>query len=188
MGETTMNDRTAQAPSYDIKSVKLPYLSGAALRLFAALLESPLGGLLIPGLFRSSGISWLREQRFDDPPARQPIRFPGAPAAAPLSVPEKEWPRRPASPGPGFRFASVQDYAEAYRTGKITPEDVARKVLEAIEAGNASDPPLRAIIACNRDDVLRQAGEASKRIESGQALSVFDGVPVAGKDEGDSTR
>ncbi|MBU2261132.1 MAG: amidase [Proteobacteria bacterium] len=182
-----MNDKTDQDSSYDLKSVKLPYLSGAALRLFAALLESPLGGLMIPGLFRSSGISWLREQRFDDPPTRQPIRFPGAPASQPLYVPEEEWPRRPASPGPGFRFVSVHDYAEAYRAGMITPEDVARKVIEAIEAGNAADPPLRAIIACHRDDVLRQAREASRRIENEQALSVFDGVPVAIKDEVDMT-
>lgn len=182
-----MNDKIAQDPLYDLKSVKMPYLSGAALRLFAALLESPLGGLLIPGLFRSSGISWLREQRFDEPPARQSIRFPGAPASAPLAVPEEEWPRRPASPGQGFRFAAVLDYAEAYRSGKTTPEEVACRVLEAIEAGNAADPPLRAIIACNRDDVLRQAGEAARRIHSGRALSVFDGVPVAVKDEVDMT-
>ena len=180
-----MNNKTTQDPIYDLKSVKLPYLSGAALRLFAALLEGPLGSLLIPSLFRSSGITWLREQRFDEPPTGKPFCFSGPPASRPLAVPEQEWPRRSASPGPGFRFVSVHDYTEAYRDGKTTPEDVARKALEAIEAGNAADPPLRAIIACNRDDVLRQAGESSRRIESGRALSVFEGVPVAVKDEVD---
>ena len=67
-----MNNKTTQDPIYDLKSVKLPYLSGAALRLFAALLEGPLGSLLIPSLFRSSGITWLREQRFDEPPTGKP--------------------------------------------------------------------------------------------------------------------
>jgi Asp-tRNA(Asn)/Glu-tRNA(Gln) amidotransferase A subunit family amidase len=88
-------------------------------------------------------------------------------------------------PGLGFRFSTVQDYAKAYREGKITPEDVAHRVLEAIATSNATDPPLRAIIAMDREDVLRQAREATTRIKEGQALSVFDGVPVAVKDEVD---
>ncbi|PIZ26200.1 MAG: amidase, partial [Chloroflexi bacterium CG_4_10_14_0_8_um_filter_57_5] len=79
------------------------------------------------------------------------------------------------------------DYAEAYREGKITPEDVAHRVIEAIVTSNAAEPPLRAIIAMDREDVLRQAREATKRIKAGGALSVFDGVPVAVKDEVDMT-
>jgi len=31
--------------AYDLQSVQLPYLSGATLRLFAAVMEGPLGGL-----------------------------------------------------------------------------------------------------------------------------------------------
>lgn len=93
------------------------------------------------------------------------------------------WPACPARSG--FRFATVQDYARAYRDGKITPEDVAHRVLEAIATSNAAEPPLRAIIAVDREDVLRQARESSQRIKDGQALSVFDGVPVAVKDEVD---
>src|SRR4030042_521576 len=103
-----MDEKTAQDPSYDLKSVKLPYLSGTALRLFATLLEGPLGNLLIPSLFRSSGVSWLREQQFDDPPTLQPIHFTGTSASESLSVPEKEWRHQLTLPGPGFRFATVQ--------------------------------------------------------------------------------
>ena len=44
-------------------------------------------------------------------------------------------------------------------------------------------PPLRAFIAVNRKDVLRQARAATQRIQNGQPLSIFDGVPV--KDEVD---
>jgi Asp-tRNA(Asn)/Glu-tRNA(Gln) amidotransferase A subunit family amidase len=39
------------------------------------------------------------------------------------------------------------------------------------------------MIAVDREDVLRQADEASQRIAAGKALSIFDGVPVAVKDE-----
>ena len=45
--------------AYDLKSVKLPYLAGGLLKLFTALVEGPLGGLLLPSLFESAGITWL---------------------------------------------------------------------------------------------------------------------------------
>ena len=180
-----MKNKTTQNPEYDLKSVKLPYLAGGMLRLFVKLVEGPLRGLLIPSLFKSSGISWLREQRFDEPPTPQPVNYTGTLAFEAQAVPEQEWPGPASLPGLGFRFSTVQDYAKAYREGKITPEDVAHRVLEAIVTSNATEPPLRAIIAVDREDVLRQAREATRRIKEGQALSVFDGVPVAVKDEVD---
>ena len=39
------------------------------------------------------------------------------------------------------------------------------------------------MIAVNRDDVMKQAREATQRIKAGKPLSIFDGVPVAVKDE-----
>ena len=141
--------------------------------------------LLIPTLLESAGITRLREQQIDEPPTLYPMHFKGALASEAGSVPQAEWPGPPAQAGPGFRFASVHDYAQAYREGKTTPEEVARKVLEAIEASNSADPPLRAIIAVEREDVLEQASAATERIQEGRPLSVFDGVPVAVKDEVD---
>ncbi len=58
-------------------------------------------------------------------------------------------------------------------------------MLTAIEASDATKPPLRTFIASNPDDVLRQAEAATHRIRNGQALSLLDGVPVAVKDEVD---
>jgi len=188
-----MTNHTTQKVEYDLKSVKLPYLAGLPLRLFVALLESPLRGLLLPNLFRSAGITRLREQRIDEPPTLHPIPFDlaqgklsrGVPASEVGSVPKDELPGPLARPGPGFRFATVHDYARAYREGETTPNEVAHKVLEAIEASNGADLPLRAIIAVDREDVLKQARAATKRFQNGQPLSVFDGVPVAVKDEVD---
>ena len=173
--------------TYDLKSVKLPYLSGGLLRLFVSLVEGPLGGLLIPSLLESAGIAWLRKQVIDEAPTHHPIHFTGAPATRNSAVPENELPRAAAAKSRGFHFATVFDYAQAYRDGKTTPEEVATKLLDAIEASNIANPPLRAVIAVNREDVMRQAREATQRIKAGKPLSIFDGVPVAVKDELDMT-
>ncbi|MBK7452187.1 MAG: amidase [Anaerolineales bacterium] len=170
---------------YDLKSVTLPYLSGGLLRLFASLVEGPLGGLLIPSLFESAGINWLRQQTIDESPTIMPIHFTDTYSDENLAVPEKEWPRAAAIYPNGFQYATVFDYAKAYRDGKTTPEEVAVKLLDAIEASNSSTPPLRAMIAVDRADVMKQAREATERIKAGRPLSIFDGVPVAVKDEVD---
>ena len=178
-----MKPTSTQDPVYDLKSVKLPYMAGGMLRLFVKLVEGPLRSLLIPSLFKSGGLSWLRGQQFDEPPTMQPVHYTGALAVEAQAVPPQEWPGHASLPGLGFHFSTVQDYANAYQEGKITPEDVAHRVLEAILTSNAAEPPLRAIIAIDREDVLKQARKATLRIQEGRALSIFDGVPVAVKDE-----
>ncbi|HRK90229.1 MAG TPA: amidase, partial [Anaerolineales bacterium] len=62
-----------------------------------------------------------------------------------------------------------------------------QKVLDAIAASDKHDPALRAFIAVNREDVLKQARESTARFKAGKPLSVFDGVPIAVKDEMDMT-
>jgi Asp-tRNA(Asn)/Glu-tRNA(Gln) amidotransferase A subunit family amidase len=171
---------------YDLKSVKLPYLSGVVLKLFVSLVEGPLGGLLTPSLFESAGVNWLRKQNFDEAPTTAPIHYAGQVHTEAASVSEQEWPNKP-SEGKGFRFAGIHEYAEAYRAGKTTPEEVAKKVLDAIAASNAANPPLRAIITVDREEVLRMARESTRRFKEGNPLGIFDGVPVAVKDELDMT-
>lgn len=167
---------------YDLKSVKMPYLSGAALKAFVRALESPLGNLLIPNLLQSAGINGLRQRQVDEDPTNFPIHFRGAPASQAGAVPEAEWPRA-SNPGPGFHFTSAWDYANAYRSAAASPEEVARKVLDAIAASDAQNPPLRAMISVQAEDVLRQARESARRYQEGNPLSPLDGVPVAVKDE-----
>ncbi len=167
---------------YDLKSVKLPYLAGGVLKLFASLVEGPLSGLITPSLLESAGITWLRKQVFDENPTHHPIHFVGALQTEASAVPEKEWPRE-ASHTNGFQFVSIFDFAKAYRDGTTTPEEVAKKVLSAIRNSDKGDKPLKAFIAVNQDEVMRQARESTIRIKAGKALSIFDGVPVAVKDE-----
>ncbi len=174
------------ANQYDLKSVKLPYLAGGVLKLFASLVEGALKGALIPTLFESAGVTWLRKQHFDEAPTYAPIHYTGQLQKEAATVPEAEFPKSP-SQGKGFVFTSIHEYANAYRAGTLTPEDVAKRVLEAIEQSEASSQPLRAFIAVNREDVLRQAKESTQRFKDGKPLSIFDGVPVAVKDEIDMT-
>lgn len=171
---------------YDLKSVKLPYLSGTFLKVFVALLEGPLGGLLLPSLLQNAGVSRLRRLHFDEAPTNFPLHVVGAPAPAAAAIPEAEWPAR-ASHGPGFRFASAWDYTAAYRSGTLSPEDVARQVLDAIVSSDAADPPLRAMIAVKSEEVLRLAHESAQRYREGRPWGPLDGVPVAVKDELDMT-
>lgn len=168
--------------TYNLKSVKLPYLSGGMLKLFCSLLEGPLGGLIIPSLFESAGFNWFRRQTFDENPTHHPIHYSGEYQKQSAAVPDEELPAQ-TNHGKGFHFTGVHDYVRAYRDGKTTPEEVAKRVLDVIEASNQANPPLRAVIAVNREDVLKQAQESTKRIKDGKALSLFDGVPVIIKDE-----
>jgi Asp-tRNA(Asn)/Glu-tRNA(Gln) amidotransferase A subunit family amidase len=174
-------------PVYDLKSVKLPYFSGTVLRLFTSLVEGPLGGLLIPSLFESAGISKFRKQEYSEPITVLPFSHNGALAKESATVPSHELPDKPAPAAPGFHFAGVLDYARAYREGSLTPEDVAHKVLDAIDLSNAAQPPLRAMTAVQREAVLEQARQSTARIKARKPLSAFDGVPVAVKEELDMT-
>ncbi|MDP1544729.1 MAG: amidase [Anaerolineales bacterium] len=171
---------------YDLKSVKLPYLAGRMLKLFTSLVEGPLGKLLMPSLFESAGINWLRKQNFDENPTHHPVHFTSELQKQASAVPAKEWPREASNPQ-GFQFAGVHDFAKAYRDGTTTPEEVAKKILSAILKSNKGDMPLNAFIAFNHNEVMRQARESTIRIKAGKPLGVFDGVPVAVKDEIDMT-
>jgi len=162
-----MNNQNDKEDMYDLRSLRLPYLSGTVLRLFVSLLESPLRKLLLPNLFKSAGITWFREQNYCENPTMNPGLNIGI------------------ETGPGFQFSTTHDYAKAYREGTTSPLQVAQKILEAIRNSDSVDPPLRAFIAVKEDDLLQQAEAATQRIQSGQPLSILDGVPVAVKDEVD---
>ncbi len=165
---------------YDLKSVKLPRMAGGMLKLFVSLLENPATrGLLIPQLLASGGITRLRELVVDEPPTFQPV----APYDSTASVKPLDLGKIARTGAKGFTFATVRDYADAYRSGAATPEQVADKVIATIEESNARTPALRAIIACQHDDVMAQARASAQRIRDGKPLSIFDGVPVAVKDE-----
>jgi Asp-tRNA(Asn)/Glu-tRNA(Gln) amidotransferase A subunit family amidase len=170
--------------TYDLVSTHTPRLRGLAVRLVAGLLENPASRSLIgPLLNRNLGVRELRAARIDEPPTFFPLHSgeagPITPAAAPDDVPILL--RR----GPGFRFRSIREYQTAYQSGAVTPEQVADRALAGIAESDQPPQPIRAFIACYREDVLSQARESTRRHKTGKALGPLDGVPIAVKDEVD---
>ncbi len=167
---------------YDLQSLKLPKLTGTALKLFAAALDhSFTRNLLLPSLAKQGGVDKLRAIRLEGDPTYYPYAPVEKPAKAPLTPTEVEAALGPA-PRPGV-YATSRDYAAAYRAGTLTPVEVAERVLNAIAQSEKGPLPLRAFILNDREDVLAQARASAERIQAGRPLSVLDGVPVAIKDE-----
>ncbi len=166
--------------AYDLKSVNLPYMSGLPLRLLVHLLEGPLRGLLTPRLFRDAGVTKLRSLNVEDVPTMYPVYKSNDKSGSPPRIPTADWPAADSQTSP---WPTVSDFADAYRSGRISPVEVAEKALAAIADSDQADPPLRAIIFTDREDVLRQAQACEERLKNGNPLSVLDGVPVAVKDE-----
>lgn len=177
-----MSDQTNFDVCYDLKSAKLPYLAGRMLNVFVRLVESPLKNLLIPSLLKSAGVGWFRKQHVSESPRMLPIHSGQSAIDNTAKFEFKDLPKiNRVTASPGFRYVSISDYANAYERGVKNPENVVTGILDLID----SDKLLNAFIAVNRDDVLKQARESTKRIQNGQALSILDGVPVAVKDEVD---
>ncbi|MEJ2750760.1 MAG: hypothetical protein P8183_23065, partial [Anaerolineae bacterium] len=124
---------------YDLESVKLPNLMGTGLRLFASALENGAArAVMLGNLLQSGGITKLRDMRIDEPPTMKPIKFVEETAVSSFDLSTITPPSSADTP-----FATIQDYAAAYRAGTTTPEAVAEKVLAAVAASEEGDTPLR---------------------------------------------
>ena len=173
---------------YDLKSIQVPRLAGKALQIAARIMEHPvLKHLVLGRVLKEGGVTRMRTLVIDEPPTHIPLTIhpePGKsyapPDINPLSQPSEKQPE-------GFAFSSITHYAQAYRDGKMTPEEVAQRIIESIEDSDATAPPLKAFRAFDREDLAKQAALSAERIKQGKPLSLFDGVPVAVKDEIDQT-
>jgi Asp-tRNA(Asn)/Glu-tRNA(Gln) amidotransferase A subunit family amidase len=167
---------------YDLTPMQAPRAAGTLLKWLTAAIEAPLiGPLLARKLIRDAGIGKLHATPCLEPlPERHPVlSFPVPTAGGALP------PLTSLVGGPQAlrRFETVADFAEAYETGRTTPEAVAERLLAACAAADSQVPALRAFIAQDREDILRQARESAARHQQGRALGPLDGVPVAVKDE-----
>jgi len=174
--------------TYDLKSVKLPRLTGSTLKVFTSLLESPATRwLLINNLLQQGGILALRDLQIDEPPTFLPP-VPEAtehPAEGQNMQAFSDLTSIKPTQQKGFNFKTILDYAEAYRSGKTTPEAVAERLLAAIDESQAREPSMSIFIAWKREDLMAQARVSTERIKSGNPISLLDGVPVPVKDEVD---
>jgi Asp-tRNA(Asn)/Glu-tRNA(Gln) amidotransferase A subunit family amidase len=177
--------------SYDLKPIKAPRLAGISLKIAAKLAENPTTAKMLSSkLLGDAGILALRDLDTDEPlPAQHPLfeHYASPPSEAAEAISLDALVEAGNNPNAGFQFASVGDYARAYRDGRLTPEAVAEQVLARTAASETLDPPMRVFIAQQADDVMAQARNSGERMRNGKALGPLDGVPVAVKDELDQT-
>jgi Asp-tRNA(Asn)/Glu-tRNA(Gln) amidotransferase A subunit family amidase len=173
------------AMPYDLTPMRAPRAAGSLLKWLTAAVEAPLfGPLLARKLIQDAGIGKLQATACLEPlPERHAVlSFPKPPEGGAL-------PDLAALTGPtggrwdGETVETIGDFAAAYRAGLTNPEAVAERVLAATAAADRQSPALRAFIAQDREDILRQARESAERHRQGCSLGPLDGVPVAIKDE-----
>ncbi|GLI59671.1 hypothetical protein VaNZ11_001610, partial [Volvox africanus] len=95
----------------------------------------------------------------------------------------------PFSPPDPWAFSggpTVVDFARAYRSGSVTPTEVAERIIRFVEAGEALRPPLSFFVGWAPLEVMAQAEESTRRLRSGTSRSLLEGVPFAIKDVADA--
>lgn len=163
--------------TYDLKAPHLPTLGPVGLRALNATAGVPLiGDALLDKLRSDVGLTALNVAALDEAPTFTP-ELANTPPALPALDPRADDGRL------GFRFPSVADYQAAFRAGTLTPIDVAERFLARWAESENAAVPLRGFISMHRDDILAQAKASTERWKAGRPLSVFDGVPIAAKDE-----
>ena len=168
---------------YDLKSLNLPKLYGGLLKVFAGAASSPVTQpLLLGSLLENGGIPKLRKLKFTEEPTYFPLAIPAEHAESCLDMPG-EVPVVERTSRDRMPFTLVRDYAEAYRNGSLTPLNVAEQVIRGIEASDKTSPAMHTFVASYAEDIRKQAAESAERFSQGQPRSIFEGVPVAIKDE-----
>jgi Asp-tRNA(Asn)/Glu-tRNA(Gln) amidotransferase A subunit family amidase len=172
--------------SYDPKIITAPRLAGAGLRAFARLVEQPVSGRVVRDqLLRQIGLDTLRladVTGFGTQPGplpSDPRAWPTDPAADPV----EQALRAGTDPPQGFAPPSIARTHRALRDGRTDPVALAEAFLAAVAASEIDEPPLRAFIHQDPDDLLQQARESSTRWRAGHPRGPLDGIPVPVKDE-----
>ncbi|GLC33742.1 hypothetical protein PLESTB_000111000 [Pleodorina starrii] len=94
--------------------------------------------------------------------------------------------RRPLAPWAFSGGPTIVDYARAYRSGSVTPSEVAERIIRFVAEGQSRRPALGFFAAFDPADVRTQAEESSRRLRSGSPRSILEGVPFAVKDVADA--
>ncbi|XP_015284477.1 PREDICTED: fatty acid amide hydrolase-like [Gekko japonicus] len=177
--------RTGQPPA-DAWS---PRLSGFPLRLCVYLANTAFGQLcLVPLLMRVNNFTILRYLDISEDPTFTPVVAVEGKTDSSEPRDGSEILRRlletsSHSTSNAFSFRGIQEYLNSYRSGEVTPLQVAKNILAALEDAGKSSPPFRAIVQWDRDEILKMAEASTARYRSKQPLSLLDGIPVCLKEE-----
>ncbi|HRI69632.1 MAG TPA: amidase [Polyangium sp.] len=169
-------------------TLKTPRLSGPTLAAIRRVAETPGADVALRAFLKTTlGIDRLSElpERARGPLPMQWCPLSGrAPRQRPdagLPLPKLgKWPR------------TVDSFVEAYQSKKLSPRDVADRVLGRIDELGAQRPCMNILAAKDPAMTIRDAEQSAERWAQGRPLGPFDGVPFLVKDqcdvEGLSTR
>jgi Asp-tRNA(Asn)/Glu-tRNA(Gln) amidotransferase A subunit family amidase len=177
--------------AYNLIDVTAPAMTGWLLTMFAYLAaRTPLGPIVIRQLLNQNGIQLIRQLSASSilKEVAHPTYFP----ITRLSHEDHEYHCRiaeefnpqilaegiPWNSHGGGQYRSILDYHQLYHSRRAKPSQVMDQVLQGLETLQH----LRMMRSIHHDQVRQQALESDARWEAGQALSLFDGVPVAFKD------
>jgi Asp-tRNA(Asn)/Glu-tRNA(Gln) amidotransferase A subunit family amidase len=168
---------------YDLKSLNLPKLYGKMLSVFASLVSGKMTRLLLIGsLLENGGIPKIQKIKFEEEPTLFPLHIPEEHAVGHMDTPMQE-PTNNRTPREQIAYATIRDYAVAYRMGNLTPFQAAEQVITAIEKSNSTFPAMNAFSASFAEDIRKQAEVSTDLLKNGKPRSFLEGVPVAIKDE-----
>lgn len=189
---------TGESGSYKPVEIVAPVLTGLALKLMIATLESPIAGPIRTALLRKNGVfKLLEEQVYDEEPLFAPD-CDGWSSATDLSTPRTCFHSQEHDGdvaqilkeamdalGDNINACDVLRYHTEYLAGRITPREVAERALKALDDSESSVPPMRLFISYDPESIRRQAAASTKRYANKTPKSPMDGILFAVKDEVD---
>ncbi|KAH9300683.1 hypothetical protein KI387_012266, partial [Taxus chinensis] len=206
MGKRIMlpaNEVDVADAQYLQERIKSPHLTGFLLKLFVWLVESRLfGHAIVSFLKRQNKMTQiLRHTVIPEAPMFFPEFPPQEPETAVDYVDEDTQPilrvehalqclcsydsskASRAACSKSFSYWTIRDYADAYRSGRTTPSDVAEYIISAVEESLNNKPPVIFFISFIANELRKQAAASTRRFEEGMPLSVLDGIFVSIKDD-----
>jgi len=176
-----MSEESKQDVIYDLEDIEAPILSGFLLKTGAWLSSNvrPIRSKIAS----DAHVFFLRNIQIDAEPTPMPIFHSDQASLPPTNPIELLQTITEKSPEKKVQFCSVLDYYNAYRSGSITPTQIAEAAINLIKQSNERSPPIRAIIKSIDELVLAQAQASTERWTNGTPISILDGVPIAIKDE-----
>ncbi len=188
-----------EKPIYNLKSINIPRTSGSALKILLFLLRTPgIQFLLLSQILRQAGLPQLRKFHVDDSPVMQPTHPTNSKinsAEAKKSINkffvymEKNYESLTNKKDTNsekqslFQPETAADFHRVYLEGKVTPVDVAMRLLDIIRSIEESAVPLLPFLAWEERELLQQAKDSTERYKRRESLGILDGVPIAIKDE-----
>ncbi|CAI5728266.1 unnamed protein product [Hyaloperonospora brassicae] len=179
---------------YDLMDLSSPVLYGKPLQALAYISRLPvLGRILCNHLAKDNKILEVRKfaASIPDLPLYYPYIEPNETDVSRLIGGEKPQSleefckkgARSTNADVSFRHWTIADYTSRYTLGEVTPVQVVKAILVAVEKNKESEFPLNLFVEKRDEDILAQARASAERYARGQPLGVLDGVPVAIKDE-----